>query len=262
MLYITFAALPLLSMGSPQSVLLRYKFAPGSSHTYSIKINVNMKIGMGSQTMPMNVASDATVRMTVNKVANGVADITSEVLKQSSTTNGRTSNAPKSSSHVRMTVKGESKGMQIAQPVNSPMDMSSLQSLQSGNILPEGPARVGSSWHSPVSLGKGSAANMTSHLDKIGQSGGNTLAYISVKGTADVASLFGAMLSKIPGGVKADGTMKFDIHYVFNATKGMIQSQNSNTTYAMKMRLQKPPKGSPGNMNMAGGQTMTMQIIG
>src|SRR5262249_36849008 len=92
-----------------------------------------------------------------------------------------------------------------------------------------------------------------SHLDRISQINGATMAFISGKANLDM----GQMFAKMAPGMGLKGTTHCEMKIVFNVTTGMMEQTTGKFSYALKGNG--PKGGKP--ITMTGKMSMDMHRL-
>lgn len=256
------------TVAAAQPVLLRYKFHPGQSRTYKMSMDMDMKMDMGGQKMPVKMDMSSVTKQTVKSVnSSGSAAMSVSVVSQSMVMkmNGQERPMPiaanKEAAKLTMSPTGTVSGIDLGKnaPASNPMGMmgggNALSSLQMTGALPSQPVSVGSHWATTANL-MGGNLQMTSHLDKVATEGGHTIAYLSCGGDVDMGKVLGAVGGA--NGLSGAGTMKSDIHYRFDVTSGSVLDVHGVMNMNMNMSSAKAAKGA---MTMSGVMHLKMNLV-
>ncbi|HEY3781684.1 MAG TPA: hypothetical protein VGL56_11400 [Fimbriimonadaceae bacterium] len=249
------------TVAAQQPVLLRYKFHTGQSRRYKTVMDMNMKMNMGAQNMPMKMVMDSIVKQTVKSVdGSGAGHIAIQPISQNSTMymNGKPTKSPMPSStktvNMTMAPDGEVSGLDVGG--SNPMAMmgggSSASPFAMTGALPSKAVSPGSHWNSSANV-MGSGIEMASKLDRIGSVNGHSVAFISASGSMDLGKMLGAIGKG--KGVTGSGSINMNLHYRFDITSGCLLDTSGTMTYKMNMGASK------GSMDMNGVADMKVSLV-
>ena len=259
-------------MAQGHSVLLRYKFHAGQTHSYRMKMA--MKMGMnstGKEAPMMNMDMVSSIKMLTKSVLpDGSGRLTVTTTPPKMTMNGSPSpiggQTPATTMTCVISPLGKMSGANLSGAQSMPgmgmaMDPSSLQVSY---VFPKEPVHVGSHWVSTVSMAQFGKIQMNNSVASISQSGSRGVEVkIHSSGVVDM----GAMIKRMTQGKTnaqipdMKGNLTMTMNYVFDVSQGLIRNMDMAAHYGVDMNMPSQKGANPGHMHMSGVMTGGMSLI-